>query len=62
MSSETLILIVKIHKDGSVFRIEDRERTQIAKSIFGPIIYKVKFCKVLWSKIIPEANGLSRRN
>ncbi len=35
--------------------------SKIAKSIFGPIISN-KFCKVLWSKIILEVNGLSRRN
>ncbi len=52
------ILIVKIHKDGSVLEIEDRtcQNYNVLVDYF-----KVKFCKVLWSKIIQEANGLSRK-
>ncbi len=58
MSSE--IQFCWIHKDGFCLRIEDREHNSKLQSIFGRY-FKVKFCKVLWSKIILEANGLSRR-
>ncbi len=40
-----LILIVKIPQDGSV--LESRIENAIQVNVFGPIISKIKFCKVL---------------
>lgn len=42
-----LILIVRIHKNGSVFRVKDRERNSKTTSNIWSDYFKGKFCKVL---------------
>ncbi len=61
MSSGDTILIVKIHKDGSVLesRIEHNSKLQ---SIFSRLFQSPNSAEYYEVKIILEANGLSRRN